>query len=240
MLPDFTDSKKLYLSCAFIFDDYMLRERYLIDDNIQQKPKKWLGKLRKYARGSKEHSLNECALLVIDMQNFFLNEQSHAFVPSAKTIVATIKKIIITFRNYNIPIIFTRFSLDVDDDGMMVKWWNDRVIEGSEESKIIDEFELEKDIVIRKKKYSAFKETELNSILRSMGIKTVVVTGVLTHLCCDTTARDAFMHDFNVFFVVDATASYNEELHLSSLKALSHGFVTPICSGDLIERIGSR
>jgi isochorismate hydrolase len=234
---DLIDSKRLYLVCAFIFNEHMLREHYLNEDNIAQKTQEWLDKLRKYTRDFEKHSLATCALLVIDMQNYFLDEQSHAFVPSAKTIVATIKELITAFREYNHPIIFTRFSLDEEDEGMMITWWNDTVKEGSEESKIIAEFTLEKDSIIRKKKYSAFRETELNSMLRRKGIETIVITGVLTHLCCDTTARDAFMHDFDVLFVVDSTASYNEELHLSSLVALSHGFVTPTCSGDIIEKI---
>jgi isochorismate hydrolase len=123
---------------------------------------------------------------------------------------------------------------------MMVKWWKDKVLEGSNDSNLIDELELDNDdIVIRKKNYSAFRETRLHSILKEKCVKTVVVTGVMTHLCCDTTARDAFMHGFYVYFVVDATASYNEDLHLASLKALSHGFAYPISTGDLVERIGN-
>ena len=46
----------------------------------------------------------------------------------------------------------------------------------------------------------------------------------MTHLCCESTARDAFMHDHEVLFVVDATATDDEELHLGSLRALADGF----------------
>ena len=46
----------------------------------------------------------------------------------------------------------------------------------------------------------------------------------MSHLCCETTSRDAFMKDFEVFFVVDANATYTEELHLGTLRAISHGF----------------
>jgi isochorismate hydrolase len=169
------------------------------------------------------------------MQNFFLDKSSHAYVPSAPSILGNVKKIITAFRKREFPIIFTRFSLNEEDRGMMVKWWNDRVMEGSRDSMLIEEFNLENAIVLRKKSYSAFHETPLLSILRERKIDSIVITGLMTHLCCDTTARHAFMHDFKVYFVIDATATYTEELHLSSLRALVHGFAIPIRTGDLVE-----
>lgn len=215
----------------------MLKEKYLTAKNIRQKSKEWLDIVKNYTKKDGTSNFSECALLVIDMQNFFLNKKSHAYIPSAKTIIPNIKKIITICREKNIPIIFTRFSQNKNDNGIMVKWWNDKVIEGGRESKIIEDLKLCNDIVIQKNKYSAFHGTNLCPILKERGIKTIIITGVMTHLCCDATARDAFMHDFNIYFIVDATASYNEDLHLSSLKTLSHGFVNPICTGDLIEKI---
>jgi len=51
-----------------------------------------------------------------------------------------------------------------------------------------------------------------------------VVCGVMTHLCCETTAREAFVRGFEVFFPVDGTASYNQKFHEASLQNLAHGF----------------
>ena len=65
-------------------------------------------------------------------------------------------------------------------------------------------------------------------------IEQILITGVLTHLCCETTARDAFMRNFEVFFLVDATASYNEDLHLGSLRAISHGFGICLSTEEII------
>ncbi len=219
----------------------MLREEYLTAQNINQKAGEWLNKLAEFSRG-RACDFGRCALLVIDMQNFFLDRRSHAHVPSAKALIPNIKRMIAAFRENSLPVVFTRFSLEKDDNGTMARWWDDRLVEGSEESRITDGLEVDGDtiIVLRKKKYSAFRGTPLRSILKEGNINTVVITGVMSHLCCDTTARDAFMDEFNVCFVIDATASYNEDLHLSSLKALSHGFVTPMRTGDLIERIKNR
>ena len=52
----------------------------------------------------------------------------------------------------------------------------------------------------------------------------VVITGVMTHLCCETTARSAFMRGFLPFFLVDGTATYNRHFHIATLTNLAHGF----------------
>ncbi len=222
-----------------------LKEKYLTVRNINKKSKEWLGKLycsaQKIAKFNKSVNFAKSALLVIDMQNCFVDDKYHSHVPSAKAIIPNIKKIIKLCKEKCIPIIFTRYALDKKDNGMMVKWWGDKFFDGTKETEIIDE--LKKDggdhIIIRKKQYSAFYQTVLNQILKKQNVKTVIITGVMTNLCCETTARDAFMHNFNVYFVIDAAAAFNEDLHLSSLKTLSHGFAIPIrtddLTGDLIE-----
>ena len=203
---------------------------------INQKPKEWLNTLTKYNKKT-THQPNNCALLVIDMQNYFLNNQSHAFIPSANTIIPNINNLISIFKEKNIPIIFTRHIQDKNDNNAMQRWWDDQIFEDTEHSLITDKLNTENTTIIKKSKYSAFNDTELNSILKKSNINTVIITGTVTHLCCESTARDAFMNDFNVYFAIDATASYNEDLHLSSLKTLSHGFAIPICTGEIIERI---
>lgn len=72
--------------------------------------------------------------------------------------------------------------------------------------------------------YNAFYGTDLESHLKELGKTEVIVTGVMTNCCCETTARDAFVRGFRVFFSTDATATSNEDLHNSSLKTLAFGF----------------
>jgi isochorismate hydrolase len=62
----------------------------------------------------------------------------------------------------------------------------------------------------------------------------------MTNLCCETTARDAFVRDFRVFFLADGTATANHDLHLSSLKNLAFGFATITTFGELGEQLGFR
>ena len=84
-----------------------------------------------------------------------------------------------------------------------------------------------------KEKYSAFIGTSLEDDFKGMGIEQILISGVMTHLCCETTARDAFMRNFDVFFLGDGTATYNEDLHIGTLKAISHGFGSVLFCGDL-------
>jgi nicotinamidase-related amidase len=65
------------------------------------------------------------------------------------------------------------------------------------------------DIVLEKPRYGAFHGTDLDPILRNRGVDTVIITGICTNVCCETTAREANMRDYKVFFVSDATATFN-------------------------------
>lgn len=221
-----------------------MKELYVSENNILMKTQKWLKEIEYYVRGRKERFKIDppsSALLVIDMQEFFLNEKSHAFLPSAKTIVPNIKALLNTHKKNNQTVIFTRYSLEHgEDEGIMGRWWGDTVREGSFFSRIVSPLEpKESEIVIRKTRYSAFQKTGLEQVLKDRSIKNIIITGVMTHLCCESTAREAFMKDFEVFFVIDATAAQYEELHLSSLKTLSDGFVIPVTTKEVLRSMES-
>ncbi|MDI6916714.1 MAG: isochorismatase family protein [Thermoplasmatales archaeon] len=216
----------------------MLKQEYINQENIGVKAKKWFKKVEVYSKAGRfPFSPGYSALLILDMQKFFLDETSHAFVPSSKAVIPNIRKILGAYRKSNYPVIFTRHVLKKDEEtGIMGKWWNDVLKEDSRYSEIADELKpLKDENVIKKNRYSAFYKTGLRDFLKKKNVKSVVVTGVMTDLCCETTARDAFMNDFFVYFVVDATAAVNEELHISSLKTLSHGFAVPVLTVDVIK-----
>lgn len=80
------------------------------------------------------------------------------------------------------------------------------------------------DLVVEKNTYSAFRGTGLEERLVEMGVEEVIVTGVMTNLCCETTAREAFVRGFRVFFSTDATATSAVELHEATLMNMAYGF----------------
>ena len=218
-----------------------MEEFYLTEENISSKADEWLANLStRPSRLTKFKFLpKNSALLVIDMQDFFLNKDSHAYVPSAITIVKNINSIIAEYRKQKLPIIFTFHALEEGEEpGIMGRWWGDMLRDTDPLSKIDSSIDHnENDITIQKKRYSAFIGTDLDRILKDKKVDTLVIVGIMTHLCCESTAREAFMRDYEVYFVVDATATDFEELHVSSLKTLNDGFVLPVKTSTIIQGV---
>ncbi|MDI6855857.1 MAG: isochorismatase family protein [Candidatus Thermoplasmatota archaeon] len=210
---------------------------YVTAENLSIKALKWLKALELYNK-SKSFQLvpRSSALLVIDMQNFFLDSNSHAFIPAAKAIVPNVLRLLEGYRKNQYCIIFTRYGVKEDEGcGIMKRWWKDNVKEGSYYSKIISLLKPGKgEFIVRKTRYSGFYNTQLENILKARDIKSIVITGVMTNLCCETIAREAFTRDLEVYFVIDATATVNEELHLASLKTLAHGFAIPKLTEEIL------
>jgi len=182
-------------------------------------------------------SANNSALLVLDMQRYFLEPASHAYVPSAQAIVPNLRELVDTYYQSQKPIIFTRHLNTPQNAGMMSSWWRNLIGVEDPFSEIIDELDTSRGMVLEKTQYDAFYQTNLQNLLDEHSVRRVVICGVMTHLCCETTARSAFMRGFEVFFCVDGTATYTREHHLASLLNLSHGFATPLLVDKVIEAV---
>ncbi len=85
------------------------------------------------------------------------------------------------------------------------------------------DLEIQPQDILQKSQYDAFMHSKLESRLEEQGVKQVVIGGVMAHLCCETTARAAFGRGFEVFFLVDGTATYNQDYHQATLLNLAHG-----------------
>jgi isochorismate hydrolase len=216
-----------------------MNEYYLSRDKIITKTDEWMKSynIPKYRSKNITFNHNNSALIVIDMQEYFINENSHAFIPSAQFIIPNINTLIKRYRKLGLPIIFTFHAYKNDEDpGIMGRWWKDVLRVNNPMSKIHSKINWNKeDITLRKNRYSAFIGTNLDEILTGMNIDTLLVSGVMTHLCCESTARDAFMRDYETYFVIDATAANSELLHVSSLRTLVDGFVIPVKTSDIVK-----
>jgi bifunctional isochorismate lyase/aryl carrier protein len=175
----------------------------------------------------------EAALLIIDMQRYFIEEESHAGLPSAGPIIPRIRKLAEAFQEARLPVILTRHLNTQQDANMLAQWWADVITEESELSEIDPELNLPDATVIIKTQYDAFYQTALENILREKGVSQLVITGVMTHLCCETTARSAFVRGFKVFFPIDGTATNDENHHWGTLLNLSHGFALPVLMKEI-------
>jgi len=213
---------------------------YVTSENIRHKAEVWLRKIAPFNQHKMTLNKDKAALLVIDMQEFFLDPASPTFTVGGIAILPGLKRLISIFRDEGRPVIYTKHVHHPDrlDAGIMGWWWEGMCIEGSPESEIhtiIAPTANEK--VVEKHRYSAFYNTDLETILRVLQIEDLVISGVMTNMCCESTTRDAYYRDFRTFFLADGTGSINEEMHLASLLNLSFGFSYITTVDEIITRI---
>ncbi len=202
-------------------------EPYVTTENIEHKARLWLEQIRPYNQHEMRLNNAASALIVVDMQQFFLNEASPTFTCGGVAILPTVKRLLNTFRRFKRPVIFTQHVHHPDDldAGIMGWWWEGKCLEGSPESDIHPSLApIPNEKVVLKHRYSAFYNTDLETVLRCLKVEDVVVSGIMTNMCCESTARDAYYRDYRVFFPADGTGSINEEMHLASLLNLAFGF----------------
>lgn len=214
-----------------------MTEAYFTRDNIESKAQgmiKDIGsitELRKF-----NFNPQDSALIVIDVQKYFLEKKSHAYIPSCDAIIPKIQKLIRLYKSRNLPVIFTKHLNNAQNARMMSKWWDDLILPGSPLSEIFEELDFFNCPVITKNQYDAFFGTNLEPILLERNVSQVVISGVMTNLCCETTARSAFMRGFEVFFLVDGTATKNEHFHRASLLNLAYGFAHTLTANDIVSQ----
>jgi ureidoacrylate peracid hydrolase len=90
------------------------------------------------------------------------------------------------------------------------------------------------ELVVTKHRYSGFVGTDLDLVLRSQQIRTVIMTGEATNVCVESTARDAYMRDYWVVFVSDCTASTSQAAHDATLFTMGRHFATVAASDDIL------
>ncbi|GJU74462.1 nicotinamidase 2-like protein [Tanacetum coccineum] len=188
---------------------------------------------KKYITRHRNPNPKTTALLVIDMQNHFSSLTTSILHPLTSTIT--------TCRHAAVPIIFTRHRHTTPlTPTPLTEWWsNDLIMDNTPASELLPNIDVrEEDMVIEKDTYSAFRGTRLEERLREMGVEEVIVTGVMTNLCCETTAREAFVRGFRVFFSTDATATVNEEMQVATLVNMAYGFAYLLDSQTLKQAFG--
>lgn len=217
-----------------------MTEYYVTPQSLEVKSRSWLEAIVPFNQHKMDVTKDKAALLVIDMQEFFLSPSSPSFTCGGLAIIPNLKKLIGAFRAANRPVIYTRHVHHPQriDAGIMEWWWEGMCLEGSQESEIHHEIAPQSgEKVILKHRYSAFYNTDLETILRCLKIEDLVVTGIMTNMCCESTARDAYYRDYKVFFLADGTGSVNEEMHRASLLNLAFGFAYVTTAGNVMQQL---
>ena len=150
------------------------------------------------------------ALVNVDLQNFFVDTTEHGVA-----LVRRINELASICREAGILVIHTAHVLrpdgsnigvlgeivpDIKHEGLLNR--------GSKTAELHSELCVDpRDVVLEKPRFGAFYATDLELILRSNGIDTIIISGIATDVCCDTTAREANARDFRVLFLSDGTAT---------------------------------
>ncbi|TVU15137.1 hypothetical protein EJB05_38642, partial [Eragrostis curvula] len=176
-------------------------------------------KYTKYETRRRDPNPRAAALLVIDVQGHFASLAEPAMPAIASTVALC--------RAAGVPVVYTRHVDPSPRRGPLAEWWpGDCIAAGTPAAELLPGAGREDgDLVVEKSTYSAFAGTTgLEAALRGMGVEEVIVAGVMTNLCCETTARDAFVRGFRVFFSADATATASRDLHEATLANMAYGF----------------
>lgn len=181
------------------------------------------------------------ALLVVDMQEFFLSPDSPAFMPQALPALAEAGKLVGLFREAGRPVLFTSHAHDDPalDGGLMTLWWKKACRAGTPEAEVSPALAPLEGEVFRKCRYSAFTNPGLAEKLRALCVDSLVVAGLKTNLCVESTVRAAFDLGFMCIAAADATAARNEELRLASLAAMADGFAMVRGNEEILREAGS-
>ena len=158
------------------------------------------------------------AIIVVDMVKDNIKEGSrHPITLEARAILPNLQKLLEASRKRGFPVIFACDSF-LKEDFIFRGRMKIHSLRGTKGSEVVDDLKPEAtDIVLPKRRFSAFFKTDLDQTLRMLGIDTIVVTGITVEVCVLMTAMDGLCHDFSVILLEDCTASKNGEMHRSCL-----------------------
>ena len=187
------------------------------------------------------------ALLVVDVQNDFVSSKGSAAkrgedVSAAQAAVPMLIRLIDEARRVGLTVVYikTTHSEWTDTPSWIYRKSQQSALDTCREGTWGAEFyegisPLPSERVVIKHRYSAFINTDLNTVLKAKGIESVLVTGVATNVCVETTARDAYMYDYYVTMVEDCAAAYDPKLHLSTLENMRRHFGLVATSEEIME-----
>ena len=207
------------------------------------------GGLRVFDRINCERS----AHIVVDLQNGFMAPGAVAEIAGARDIVPHVNRISDALRRAGGLVVYIQNTFDET----AIRTWStyfDHFCTPERRTRMIEAFSpgsqghalwpgldvRPEDLKVQKRRFGAFAPgaSDLHAILEARGIDTLIVTGTASQVCCESTARDAMMMNYKVFFVADGNATFTDEEHNATLSAMAHTFCDVIDTGALLALIG--
>ena len=173
------------------------------------------------------------AVIVVDMLKDFVHGKLRT--ERATNVIPGLQRLLEAARRSGRPVVYVGDAHLPTDPEMRV--WGEHAMKGTPGAEIIDELKpAAADYVLEKRNYSAFHETGLDLLLRTLGVDTVVVTGLHTHCCCRHTAADAFQRGYHVVVPRDCVDAFTEQDHLSGLEYLKTIYGARIVTSEELVR----
>lgn len=192
---------------------------------------------------------DKIALLNVDMQNCFVHGHPTS-APDGLQLVERINQLAATCRQAGIVVIHTSHVIRPDHSNMGILGEilppvaAGMIDKGSESAALFAGLVIEpEDILLDKPRFGAFHGTDLELLLRARGIDTVIISGIATNICCETTAREANVRDFKVFFLSDGTSTFavgglsKDEIQRATCTTLDIAFAQVITMKEMLSRI---
>jgi nicotinamidase-related amidase len=202
------------------------------------------------------------ALIVVDMQNDFVRVGAPLEIPDARATLPQHRRLLDACRATEVPVVYVRYVAGPQHH--LVEWvskldWAAQLaapvwacrrghrrfyadVGGEREcTDVVDEiYPRPEDYVVDKYTYGAFHRTSLADILASHGVDAVVVTGTVTQVCVEDTARQAFAHGYKTTIVADAVSSRAPERHRATLETFAAHYGWVLSTDDVLKGLGAR
>jgi len=196
------------------------------------------------------------ALIVVDMQNDFVRRGAPLEVPDARATIAANQRLLSAFRERRLPVLYTRF-VSLETDNLFWRWspechpatracWPSHVRTYDDVPGALPCADVIRELapdpgepVVDKLGYGAFHGTDLDVRLRTLGVRSLVVTGTVTQICVEETAREAYHHGYATTVVADAVSSFAPDLHAATLRNLAMKFGWVADADDVIAALAA-
>ena len=187
------------------------------------------------------------ALIVVDVQNDFVSPEGSAGkrgddVGAAMAMIPNLTGLIDQARKVGLTVVYIRTTHSewTDTASWIYRTSQRSGLSTCREGTWGAEFyngiaPLPSERVVIKHRYSAFINTDLNTVLKARGIQSILVCGVATNVCVETTARDGYMYDYYVTMIDDCSAAYDAKLHMNTLENIRRHFGLVASSHQIIE-----
>ncbi len=169
------------------------------------------------------------AIIVVDMlKDNFRDSPRNPYYEQGKEIIPNLQRLLNEGRKRQFPIVFACDSF-LEGDFIFRSRMKVHSLRGTQGAKVIDDLEPQAtDMILPKRRFSAFFKTDLDQTLRTLGVDTIVVSGMTTEVCVLMTAFEGLCQDFSVVILENCTASRNKELHKGCLNLYRDNILDPL------------